>query len=174
MTLLPLSQAGALLGIDPKTLRHWMQQAHLAVHPHPGDARLKCVTAEQLEQLAARHGRPLEPSSLLTGRHVAEDAPPLPPGKPTPQAEAELLSRLAHLETQVALLQQQLAGLALELLQERTARYEHRLHTLETLIQPSAERAGSSQFLVNRWKSLCTLAKGWKNPASSGCVGKWL
>lgn len=143
MTLLPLSQAGALLGIDPKTLRHWMQQANLAVHPHPGDARLKCVTAEQMEQLAARHGRPLEPSSLLTEQHVAKAAPPLPPGKPTPHAEAELLARLAHLEAQVTLLQQHLAGLALELLQERTARYEQRLHTLEALIQPSAQHSRS-------------------------------
>lgn len=112
MTLLPLSQAGALLGIDPKTLRHWVQQANLSVHPHPGDARIKCLTSEQIEQLAARHGRPLEQSSLLTGRHVAEAAPPMPPEKPTPQAESELLARLAHLEAQVALLQQQLAGLA--------------------------------------------------------------
>lgn len=143
MTLLPLSQAGALLGIDPKTLRHWVQQANLSVHPHPGDARIKCLTSEQIEQLAARHGRPLEQSSLLTGRHVAEAAPPMPPEKPTPQAESELLARLAHLEAQVALLQQQLAGLALELLQERTERYEHRLHTLEALIQPSAQQKRS-------------------------------
>ena len=139
MSLLPLSQAGALLGIDSKTLRHWMQQANVSVHPHPGAARIKCVTTEQIEQLAARHGRPLEPSSLLTGRPVAEAASPLPPGKPTPHAESELLSRLTHLEAQVALLQQHLAGLALELLQERTARYEHRLHTLEALIQSSAQ-----------------------------------
>ncbi len=140
MSLLPLSQASVLLGIDPKTLRHWMHQANVSVHPHPGDARIKCVTAEQMEQLASRHGRPLEPSSLRMGRPVAEAAPPLSPGKPTPQAETELLARLTHLEAQVALQQQHLAGLALELLQERTARYEQRLHTLEALIQSSAQR----------------------------------
>ena len=48
-----------------------------------------------------------------------------------------MLSKLAHLETQVALLQQQMTGLALELLQERTQRYEQRLHALETRIQLS-------------------------------------
>ena len=147
MTLLPLKQGCTLLGIDPKTLRHWMQQANLAVHPHPNDARIKCLTSEQIEQLAARHGRPLEQASLLTGRHDAEAAPPIPPGKPTPQAEAELLSRLAHLEAQVALLQQHVAGLALELLQERTARYEHRLHRLEVLIQPSTQHKRSVSAL---------------------------
>jgi hypothetical protein len=58
-------------------------------------------------------------------------------------AELDLLSRLAHLEAQLALMQQQVAGLALELLQERTKRYEHRLQTLEALIQPSSEHQRS-------------------------------
>lgn len=46
-----------------------------------------------------------------------------------------------------ALLQQQLAGLALELLQERTERYEHRLHALETRSQPSARHEQSVSAL---------------------------
>jgi hypothetical protein len=137
MAFLPLKQAGALLGIDPKTFRHWMQQAHLAVYPHQSDARLKCVTSEQIKQLAALHRRPLDQSTSLAGVHSAETAPPAPPEKPASQAD--FLPKLAHLEAQVALLQQHIAGLALELLQERTARYEHRLHTLEALIQPPAQ-----------------------------------
>ena len=104
MTLLPLKQGCALLGIDPKTLRHWMQQAHCSVHPHPSDARIKCVTSEQIEQLAALHGRPLDQSTPLAGLHSAEAAPPLPPQKPASQAEPDLLARLAHLEAQVSLL----------------------------------------------------------------------
>jgi hypothetical protein len=127
MTLLPLKQGCALLGIDPKTLRHWMQQANLSLHPHPSDARIKCVTSEQIEQLAVLHRRPVA--------MPAEACLPLLPEKPSPQAEPDLLCRLAQLESQVALLQQQLAGLVLELLQERTGRYEQRLHTLETRIQ---------------------------------------
>ena len=77
MTLLPLRQGCALLGIDPKTLRHWVQQANLSVHPHPSDARIKCVTSQQLEQLAALHHRPLD--------EPAEACPPLLPEKPLPK-----------------------------------------------------------------------------------------
>lgn len=143
MTLLPLRQGCALLGIDPKTLRHWMQQANLPVLPHPSNARIKCLTSEQIEQLAARHGRPLDLPAVLARLHPAEAAPPMPPEQPAPQAEPDLLTKLAHLEAQVALVQQHLAGLALQLLQERTERYEQRLHRLEALIQPSSQHQRS-------------------------------
>jgi len=139
MTLLALKQGCALLGIDAKTLRHWVQQAHLCLQPHPNDARLKCLTSEHLEQLAVLHHRPLDLPGALVQLHLAEASPALVPEKPSPQEEANLLCRLAHLETQLALVQQQLAGLALELLQEHNQRYEHRLHTLEILIQPPSE-----------------------------------
>src|SRR5690348_3369480 len=104
-----------------------MEQANLPVHPHPSDARIKCLTSEQLEQLAALHRRPLEQPTPLAQLHSAETSPPILLEKAAPQAEADLLSRLAHLEAQLAQVQQQLAGLALQLLQERTERYEHRL-----------------------------------------------
>jgi hypothetical protein len=131
MTLLSLRQGCALLGIDPKTLRQWVQQANLSVHPHPSDARIKCVTFQQIEHLAALHHRPLD--------EPAEACLPLLPEKLSPQAEPDLLSKLTHLEAQVALLQQQVAGLALELLQERTQRFEQRLHMLETCTQPPSQ-----------------------------------
>ncbi len=140
MTLLALKEGCALLGIDPKTLRHWMQQAHLCLQPHPNDARLKCLTSEHLEQLAVLHHRPLDLPAALAQVHLAETSPAFVSGKPSPQEEADLLSRLAHLETRLALVQQQLAGLALEILQERSQCYEHRLHTLETLIQPLSQQ----------------------------------
>lgn len=132
MTLFPLRQGCALLGIDPKTLRHWMQQANLSLLPHPTDARVKCVTSEQMNQLALLHHRPLD---------LPADAflLPLLPEHPVPQAEPDLLSKLVHLEAQVALLQQQVAGLALELLQERTQRFEQRLHMLETCTKPPSQ-----------------------------------
>jgi DNA-binding transcriptional MerR regulator len=148
MTLLPLRQGCALLGIDAKTLRHWMQQAHLSVHPHPSDARIKCVTAEHLEQLAVLHHRPVDVLAALAASHPAEPCPPLLPQKPSSQAEPDLLARLAQLETQVALVQQQLAGLALDLLQERTQRYEQRLHTLEERIHPPAQHTHSGSVLL--------------------------
>src|SRR5216683_1987417 len=87
MTLLPLRQGCTLLGIDPKTLRHWMQQAHLSVHPHPTDARIKCLTSEHLEQLAALHRRPLDLPAALAHLHPAEACSSLLPEKPVLQAE---------------------------------------------------------------------------------------
>ena len=79
MTLLPLRQGCALLGIDAKTLRHWMQQANLSLHPHPNDARIKCVTSEHLEQLAALHRRPVDVPAALARLHSAQACPPLLP-----------------------------------------------------------------------------------------------
>ena len=124
-----------------------MQQANLSLHPHPSDARIKCVTSEHIERLAALHHRPLDAPAGLARLHPAEACSPLLPENPVPQAEPDLLSKLAHLETQVALVQQQLAGLALELLQERTQRYEQRLHTLEARIQPSPQHNRSVSAL---------------------------
>jgi hypothetical protein len=139
MILLALKQGCALLGIDPKTLRQWMQQARLPVHPHPTDARLKCLTSEQLEQLAALHHRPLDLPAALAQSHSPEAAPTPVSQKLSPQGQPDLLSKLAQLETQLALVQQQLAALTLELLQERTERHAQRLHTLETLLPPQSE-----------------------------------
>jgi hypothetical protein len=136
MTRLSLKEGCALLGIDAKTLRHWMQQAHLCFQPHPSDARLKCVTSEHLEQLATLHHRPLDWPAAAAQLHPAEAASTGVADKPSAQTELDLLARLAHLETQLAVVQQHLAALTLEFLQERTQRYEHRLHTLETLISP--------------------------------------
>lgn len=140
MTLFALKQGCALLGIDAKTLRQWMQQAHLRFQPHPNDARLKCVTSEHLEQLAALHHRPLDVPAAPAQLHPAEAAPAGVGDKPSAQTESDLRARLAHLETQLAVVQQHLAALTLELLQERTQHYEQRLRTLETLIQPPSEQ----------------------------------
>ena len=169
MTLLPLRQGCALLGIDPKTLRHWMQQANLSLHPHPNDARIKCVTSEHLEQLAALHRRPVDVPAALAGLHSAQACPPLLPENPVPQTEPDLLSRLAHLETQVALLQQHLAGLALELLQERTQRYEQRLHTLETRIHPPSQHNQSVSALPPAPEQQEPAGHAAQNPAGASC-----
>jgi len=56
-------------------------------------------------------------------------------------------SKLTHLETQVALLQQQMTGLALDLLQERTQRYEQRLHALEARIHPPTQHDNATSAL---------------------------
>jgi DNA-binding transcriptional MerR regulator len=172
MTLLPLRQGCALLGIDPKTLRHWVQQANLSVHPHPSDARVKCVTSEHIERLAALHHRPLDLPAVLAQLHPGEACPALLPEKPAPQVEPDLLSKLAQLETQVALVQQQLAGLALELLQERTQRYEQRLHTLEARIQLPAQHNRSVSVLPSAHEQRSQPDKPLKTPRAHPAKGR--
>ena len=56
MTLFPQTDCCSLLGIDPKTLRNWLRDAHMPFATHPSDARLKCLTQAQVQQLAALHG----------------------------------------------------------------------------------------------------------------------
>ena len=60
MTTIPLTDCCAMLGIDPKTLRHWLKRATMEFVPHPTDARLKCLSLEQVHQLATLHDRPLQ------------------------------------------------------------------------------------------------------------------
>jgi hypothetical protein len=142
MTTIPLTDCWTMLGIDPKTLRHWRNLAQMPLHVHPTDARIKCLTSEQVQQLAVGHARPfalpeaLAPSPLVLSSPLsAEDAP------------TDLLKKLAYLETHVTTMQQQLAQLALELLQERTERYEQRLQTLEALIPPTERPEARPQAL---------------------------
>jgi predicted site-specific integrase-resolvase len=54
MTLFPQTDCCTLLGIDPKTLRHWLREANMPFATHPSDARLKCLTQAQIQQLAAQ------------------------------------------------------------------------------------------------------------------------
>ena len=105
MDLFPLSHVGALLGIDPKTLRLWLHEAALTAIPHPDDARQKCLSLTQIQQVAATHARPLPPA------FVASAAPP--PGLPPP----DVLSQLAQMHLQIFTLQEQVTRLSLALLQ---------------------------------------------------------
>lgn len=160
MTTFPLTECATMLAIDPKTLRQWLRQATIPVLVHPTDARLKCLSLEQVQQLATLHDRPVpSPVSAPPARPVAAAAqmqPQFPThvepvceaaqlktvstSAPTLPGEAALIEQLAHLETYVTTMQQQLTQLALELLQERELRYEQRLHTLEALIQSPARQ----------------------------------
>ena len=119
MTLFPLTDCCDLLAVDPKTLRQWIKHAEMPLQAHPTDARVKCLTLPQVQQLASTHGRTLQPHPL----------PPLGSGALTavwgePQAlkasacssEAVLHQKLAVLEAQVSLLSQQLAHLTSVLL----------------------------------------------------------
>jgi DNA-binding transcriptional MerR regulator len=151
MTLLPVADGARLLGIHPKTLHHWLKEAHVPLAAHPTDARITCVTEERLQQVASLHGRPLQASRPLDAA-----SPPLVPSQvsvphvPANEVEAvkadcslpishmpeaDQIQRLAYLETKVLTLQEQMAQLTLALLQERERSVEHRLTTLESLMQ---------------------------------------
>jgi len=154
MTAIPQLECCTMLGIHPKTLRNWLRQAHLHFVAHPTDARLKCLTPEQVQQLAALHARPL-PSPAAASPALRQEAPLLPsalspPSSPQPNEaqvtdapascseEAGLRTAVSGLEAKVMALQEQLAHLTLELLRERSERYERRLSSLEALLSQGA------------------------------------
>jgi hypothetical protein len=155
MTILPVADSARLLGIHPKTLHHWLKEANVPLATHPTDARMKCVTEKHLQQVARLHGRPLPSAAssppldtasapLVTSQAIIQpsqinEVEPASTASslPAPYApEADLIQKLACLETKVVTLQEQLAQLALTLLQERERSVEHRLTVLESLMQP--------------------------------------
>jgi len=141
MTSLSFIECCHLLAIDPKTLRQWLAQAQISLHVHPTDARIKCLTSEQVHVLASLHGRVLQAC-----RFAPASANPKPdeiqsPVSPPAVPDADLQARLVQMEAQVATLQTQLDFLALQLLQEREQRMEHRLLALEAQLTSTGEHA---------------------------------
>lgn len=123
MTTLALADGARLLGIHPKTLCHWLKEANMPLAAHLTDARIKCVTLQQIQQLAVLHDRPLQ--SAATARRPASQGSvrSTPPNQDEPfqtvrglsasfLQEAGLIEKLSQLETQVAMLQEQLAHLS--------------------------------------------------------------
>ncbi len=105
MNLFPLSQVGALLGVDPKTLRLWLHEATVTTVPHPENTRQKCLSLPQIQQVADAHGRPLSAAFSAS----AAPPPPLPP--------PDVLAQLAHMQLQIGTLQEHVTRLSLALLQ---------------------------------------------------------
>jgi hypothetical protein len=161
MTLMAQMDCCTMLGIGPKTLRHWLRHAKMQFSTHPTDARLKCLTWAQVQQLATLHARSLQvapdPSSALPeevtalasspGDMAATQANEASPLSLTSSLseEVELRKAVCGLEAKVLTLQEQLTQLTLELLRERTQRYEQRLSALEALLSPHAARSSSAQ-----------------------------
>jgi hypothetical protein len=157
MALLPLATCAQLLGIHPKTLHLWLKEANVPLAPHPTDARIRCVAEADLLEVARLHSRPLPDLSSVPAleRDAAsglaeEQVKPLPAHEAEPAHRAaslsapcaslaDLLQPLSHLQTHVATLQHQLTGLALEVLPERTGRYEQRLRTLDGRLSQTLE-----------------------------------
>ena len=107
MTTVPLTQAALRLGIDPKTLRRWLTDAQLPLHPDPHDARTKGVHAEHLHLLAQLHQRHLTPSTADPSAPEDVSPVPLPPALlALPQTLASLQQQISALQEQVAILPQ--------------------------------------------------------------------
>ena len=139
MTTIAQTDCCTMLGIDPKTLRNWLRQANMPFTAHPTDARLKCLTQGQVQQLAALHDRPLS-SPLPAHCGQANQALLHPTISPWPNAclpEADLGPSLLRLQAHVTTMQEQLTQLALALLRERELRFEQRLSVLEALVPPA-------------------------------------
>jgi len=164
MTLIPQLDCCTMLGISPKTLRNWLRHANTQFSIHPTDARLKCLTLEQVQQLATLHARPLQmsptaspafpdevtPRDSSQGHPAAAQANEASPVSTTRSLseEAELRKAVCGLEAKVLTLQEQLTQLTFELLRERTERSEQRLSALEALLSPLTGRSSSAQELV--------------------------
>lgn len=129
MTFLSQLDCCSVLGIDPKTLRQWMRQAHLQFAPHPTDARLKCLTQAQVQHLATQRARPLPwPTPASPGLPAAW---PAADSQTTPTEVAALTQHLAHLQRSLITIQEQVTALVLEVARDR-----QRLGILEALLQP--------------------------------------
>ncbi len=139
MSLLPFAECARQLGVHPKTLRTYLKRAEMSLTPHPTDARIKCLTNEQVQHLSA-----------LFGRQMTSPAPRTPGTQeqtsPTPASclEADLVTRLSMLEQQVRTLSEHVAALALALLAERERAVEHRLSALENALHELKDSSGGS------------------------------
>jgi hypothetical protein len=149
-------------------LHHWLLQANVPFIAHPMDARIKCVTEEQIQQVAALHSRPLHAPATIGPVKPKEQALPTPEPETgqqqTTQAlptffspETELIQRLLGLETRVVTLQEQVAQLALTRLEERERSVEHRITTLESLMQPVMEQVPHLPVLAGRKELACPI-----------------
>ena|SRR5437016_3973543 len=165
--MIPIAQMDCctMLGVDPKTLRNWLRHAHMQFVAHPIDARLKCLTQEQVQQLAVLHARPLHVSPaaspvLEDETTVLDSSERRTPATEENEAqfvsattslseEAELRKAIGGLEAKVLTLQEQLTQLTFELLRERWER-----------VSTASECAGSSSLTARHKVFLSARACG--------------
>jgi hypothetical protein len=164
MTLIAQMDCCTQLGIGPKTLRNWLRHADIQFCTHPTDGRLKCLTREQVQQLATLHAHLLQrvpdpppalpeettplASSPADTATAQENKAPLISGTSSSAEEAEWQKAVHGLEAKVLTLQEHLTQLTIELLRERSERYEQRLSALEALLPQRAGSPSSAQELV--------------------------
>jgi hypothetical protein len=154
MTDIPFPVACSMLAVPTRTLQRWLKHSNLSLQRTPTGICIKCLTIEQVQQLATLHGRFIKHRavSLLEGK-----SPSVSPEKPaeeqkasleTPvdleshlspafRTEPKLFERLSSLQATVATLQQQVTECALELRNQRDIQFEQRLSTLEICVGSS-------------------------------------
>ena len=184
MTIVSLTDCCRLLAIDAKTLRRWLSLAHLSVQAHPLDARLKCVTWEQVQQVAATHRRILpesseqhfqaEPSPLSTppdGRSASVLAPVV---SDVSAHIMDLTQQLGSLQAHVATLQHQLSLLTEQWQKEQQWRTSHvstfKDESLESSQDESLESSQDKSLESSQDKSLEFSQDKESAPASTHSV----
>lgn len=153
MTLVSLTYCSHLLALDPKTLRRWMGLLGICAQPHPTDARLKCLTPQQVQQLAQTHRRTLadevQPAisapttaSRVVSPSVGSDVLP----DRGALVSSSLTKQLDSLQAHVATLEQQLTLVTDQLQKEQQWRRSQASQAPATSLQQSRERSqGSSK-----------------------------
>jgi len=111
MTIISLADGCRLLAIDPKTLRRWLDLAHVPLLPHASDARIKGLSAERLRQVATAHRRLLADFPEAAPSPVQALLPQEPP--PLSGELIDVLQTIPELSAQIVVLQQRLTELVL-------------------------------------------------------------
>jgi hypothetical protein len=170
MTLFPLTDCCERLSVDPKTLRQWIKHAALPLQAHPTDARVKCLTLLQVQQLASSHGRTLQPHPVLplgSGVSTAVCGEPQLLTSPACPSEADLQQQLASLQAQVVVLQQQLAHLTSVLFLGPQTSAEHAPTSLAVLMPPTGSLLPCSPTHPQQGKTSQAEAGPRPHPAES-------
>lgn len=120
-TTFPFTLCCQLLGVDPKTLRHWLAEASIEPTHPPTDSRLKLLTLEQIYQLAILYRRPITPPADPSGE-AQREATLLQEGELSPPRSEEaamVQQKLTQLEGRLATVCDHLTHLALLLVQQQ-------------------------------------------------------
>jgi uncharacterized coiled-coil protein SlyX len=176
MTIMSLADGCRLLAIDAKTLRCWLCLAHFSVQKHPLDARLKCVTSEQVQHLALTHRRTL-PEASAQLFPAAPLASSIPADVSTARAEisgpiTELTQQLGSLQAQVALLQQQLALLTEHLQKEQRWRTSMMKTFENTALESSLDKSAESSLDKSAESSLDKSAESSLDKSAESSLDK--
>lgn len=147
MTLVPLNECCLRLGVDPKTLRLWLKAAQLSCCLHPTDARLKCLTLAQLQQLAELHDRHLPESLPYAAQASVAGLACAPDQGLTPPDTDDLHQQVGLLRQQVSTLQTQVTELALALLRQNLA------HQSSTSVMPDPAPTLATALRSPRFKA---------------------